>query len=150
MTKGLVMNVFGKLATFAAVIIVKGCSEPEEVDTEAVAEEFSERINGDNATAPASAQPTVVPPQAPSNGSANSSGLASNQYSATCDANKAAPFIGKVADESTRLEIMSVAGGASDVRFITPGADYVEPDANNPRLNLLLDQNDIIRDARCG
>jgi hypothetical protein len=45
---------------------------------------------------------------------------------------------------------MEVVGGANEVRFVPAGSPYVKPDATNPRLNLMLDAQNIIRDARCG
>ena len=59
-------------------------------------------------------------------------------------------FIGKPADEATRAAILVAATGAREVRFVPPGSDYIRPDPTNPRLNLMLDNTGIIRDARCG
>jgi GTPase Era involved in 16S rRNA processing len=61
------------------------------------------------------------------------------------------PFIGKLADEATRREIVTLLGRSDNVRIVTfdtPG--YINPNPKSPRLNLMLDAQSIIRDARCG
>ena len=45
---------------------------------------------------------------------------------------------------------MSAAEGASDVRFVDAGSEFIPPDPANPRLNIMLDARGIIRDAKCG
>ena len=144
------MNLTAKLACCAAIFSLAACSAPEETDTSAVADDFSARINGGNSAPQATATPTVVPPREGAAEGVYAPGTATDPQSQTCNANLMGPFIGRPADEATRLEVMSAAAGASDVRFITPGSDYIRPDATNPRLNLMLDRDGIIRDARCG
>jgi len=138
------------LAT-TALFTLSACNSNEPVDQTEVADEFASRINGDSAPAPeATVAPTVVPPREGAAEGAYSPGTATDPQARTCNANKMGPFIGRPADDATRLEVISAAAGAADVRFIAPGSDYVRPDPTNPRLNLMLDAQGIIRDARCG
>ena len=61
------------------------------------------------------------------------------------------PFIGKPADQATRAEIAKVLGRSDNLRFVLYGSNAsVNPDPTNPRLSLMLDDANIIRDARCG
>lgn len=60
------------------------------------------------------------------------------------------PFLGKPADDATRRAIMDATSDVREVRFITPGSDYIEPDPTHPRLNIMIDVTGVIRDARCG
>ena len=133
-----------------AIMALAACaSEPAEPSTEA-AEEFAARINGAGPTAGAGVAPTVAQPLEGAAEGAFSPGTATDPGSSTCAANAMGPFIGKEADDATRAQIMTAAAGASEVRFIPQGSPYVRPDPTNPRLNLMLDNLGIIRDARCG
>ena len=58
--------------------------------------------------------------------------------------------VGREADDATRAEITQIAVNARDVRFVAPSPTYIKPDPTSARLNLMLDANNIIRDARCG
>ena len=61
------------------------------------------------------------------------------------------PFIGKLADQATRAEIAKMLGRTDNLRFVTFGSvANVNPDPTNPRLSIMLDAQNIIRDARCG
>lgn len=120
-------------------------------DTES-ADDFAARI-GSGSDAP-EAQGTVAPQmQQTPPGAAPGPFVAGTQTdpNAACAANKVGAFIGKLADDPTRVEVQKAAVGASEVRFIGFGNDtFINPDPTNPRLNLMLDQQNIIRDARCG
>ena len=59
-----------------------------------------------------------------------------------------APFIGKQADDKTRIAIAKAAGGNA-VAVVAFGTEPAGSDPANPRLNLMLDQGGVIRDARC-
>ncbi|MFN7158653.1 MAG: signal recognition particle receptor subunit alpha, partial [Erythrobacter cryptus] len=53
--------------------------------------------------------------------------------------------------EVLSAEIVKVLGRSDNLRFVaygTPG--FVNPDPTNPRLSIMLDAQNIIRDARCG
>ena len=61
------------------------------------------------------------------------------------------PFIGKPADQATRAAIAAALGRTDNLRFVTYGSiGFVNPDPTNPRLSLMLDAQNVIRDARCG
>ena len=77
-------------------------------------------------------------------------GTATDPEAAICGAPSMGPFLGKLADEATRTAIMDTIGGANEVRFVEVGADQIQPDPTSARLNLMLDRQNIIRDARCG
>ena len=146
------MKTLASTASLVALLGLAACSQPQEANTDAVAEDFAARINGADAAPPveATATPTVVPPRENAAEGAFSQGTATDPQSVTCGANKMGPFLGKLADEATRLEVMNAAAGAAEVRFIAAGSEYIRPDSTNPRLNLMLDAQNIIRDARCG
>jgi hypothetical protein len=140
------------------------------------ADDFAARINGadPDANAPRSAPPVgqvqVAPPLTPEQASAQTlpppvvaqplpnpvpgtpvPSTASDANISVCGANLISDFIGKEADMDTRTAIMQAADGtAGSVRFAMPGGESVQPDPTNPRLNIMIDNLGIIRDARCG
>lgn len=116
------------------------------------ADAFAARIKGAsprpaaNATeAPRIAQP--LPGAAPG---PYAPGTATDPQARTCNAPAMGPYIGRQADDAVRAEIMQVIGGSNEVRFIQVGSAFIKPDATSARLNLMLDAQNIIRDARCG
>ncbi|MFU7528938.1 hypothetical protein [Qipengyuania sp. ASV99] len=145
------MKRFSILISASALLALAACSGAEDADATSETDDFAARINGANPAAPTGNQtPTVMPPRENAAEGAYSPGTATDPESATCGANVMGPYIGKVADDATRAAIVIAATGASDVRFILPGSEYIRPDPTNPRLNLMLDPQGIIRDARCG
>ncbi len=151
-----------RLLAATAMLALAACSsEPAPVDPAAEADAFAARINAGtptpspgSGTAPTAAA-TVAPRIAKSLPGAAPGpfmpGTQTDPASATCGANKMGPFIGKLADEATRKEIVTVLGRSKDVRFVAYGSGgFINPDPSNPRLNLMLDAQNIIRDARCG
>ena len=160
------------LASVPALLVLTACGGAETPDAASEADEFAARINGTAsaeqaepvAPAPGSGPsaapdavetyappaPTVAPPRTDAAPGAFAPGTATDPASATCGANKMGPFMGRLADDATRANIMSAAAGAADVRFIEAGSEYIRPDVSNPRLNIMLDVQGIIRDARCG
>ncbi|MCK0128504.1 hypothetical protein [Erythrobacter sp. F6033] len=154
-----------KRASLAAIglMMVAACGEKPDnaATTNAAAEDFAARINGPDGAAKANTSgtaatpstavsPTVAQPLPNAAAGAFVAGTATDPNAVTCDANKMGPFIGRVADAPTRTDIEIVASAGREIRFIRPGAETIAPDATNPRLNLMLDSQDIIRDARCG
>jgi len=153
------------LLTAAAAMALAACSsEPEPADqatqAQAEADAFAQRIKA-GAPAPATSgaapapQATAAPRIAqPLPGAAPGPfmpGTATDPAAAKCGANLMGPFIGKLADEPTRLAIVQTLGRSDNLRFVAFGSGgFINPDATNPRLNLMLDQQNIIRDARCG
>lgn len=147
----------------SVLLILAACgSDPNaDANANAAAEDFAARINGvgDGAnnnppttgdTPRAVASPTVAAPLPDAAEGAFAAGTATDPASTTCGANKMGPFVGQVADVRTRIDIEDVAGPGREIRFLRPGGAFVQPDATNPRLNIMLDSQDIIRDARCG
>lgn len=119
------------------------------------ADDFASRINGGK---PAAASPNVEATIAPTiaqplPGAAPGPyvpGTLTDPQSSICAANLMEPFIGKPADEATRNAILEAATGAGSVRFVLPGSAVVNPDPTSPRLSIMIDNLNIIRDARCG
>ncbi|GMN01596.1 hypothetical protein [Erythrobacter sp. MTPC3] len=142
-------------------------NDPAAGETDTDAADFAARINNGTAASsepaanavqaplaqqsPNVAQP-IPPAPAPANAApgAFAAGTATDPASATCNANRMGPFIGKVADSRTRVDIEDTAGPGAQIRFVRPGGDYIAPNPESPRLNMMLDNQDIIRDARCG
>lgn len=134
----------------ASLIVLSACSDGADVPAGNSAEDFAARINGGQA---GSAQGTVAPSVAePLPGAAPGPYTPGTHTDPTvaCGANVMGPYLGKSADEATRREIVDVIGGTNAVRFVMPGGAYIEPDPFSERLNLMLDAQGIIRDARCG
>ncbi|WP_299295277.1 hypothetical protein [uncultured Erythrobacter sp.] len=133
----------------AALLVLTACGNTAEQPSSNTAEDFAARINGGQQSAQGTVEPTIAQPK---------QGAAPGPYTpgtqtdpnVTCGANVMGPYIGQVADEATRSEIMGVIAGTNEVRFISPGGDFIRPDPTHPRLNLMLDATGVIRDARCG
>lgn len=128
-----------------------GGNEPETPET---ADDFAARINGGApAASPVPAgegkPPLIAEPLPDAAPGMFEAGSATDPATATCSANLMGPFLNRLADEPTRLAIQQAAVNASAIRFLEPGSGLV-PDVNNPRLNLMLDNTGVIRDARCG
>ncbi len=136
------------------LLALAACGGTTEPSTDSAADDFAARINsGGNAAAAPAAEPTPSQVAAPLPNAAEGAfvaGTATDPQSSTCGANQMGQFLGQVADDATRNAIMQVAPETSNVRFILPGSDYVNPDPTSPRLNLMLDAANVIRDARCG
>jgi hypothetical protein len=149
------------LITAAATAALAACSsEPAPADPAAEADAFAQRIKSGtpaaSAPAPAPAPAATAAPRIaqPMPGAAPGPfmpGTATDPASAKCGANQMGPFIGKLADEPTRLAIVKTLGRSDQIRFVAFGSGgFINPDATNPRLSLMLDAQGIIRDARCG
>ncbi|WP_296716820.1 hypothetical protein [Erythrobacter sp.] len=140
------------LALPLALALTACGSEPDPVANDA--DSFAARINQNGGATPAP-QGTVAPKVAETLPGAApgpfAAGTLTDPASANCGANMMGPFIGKPADDATRTEIVKALGRSDNLRFVaygTPG--YVNPDATNPRLSLMLDAQNVIVDARCG
>jgi hypothetical protein len=78
-------------------------------------------------------------------------GTLTDPASRACGATLMGPFIGKLADQATRAQIANLLGRTDNLRFVAPSAGLnINPDPTNPRLSIMLDAQNIIRDARCG
>lgn len=147
------------LALLLPVLVLAACgSEPENAGADE-AKSFSNRIGANGATpapAPAPAPAATVAPkvEAPKPNVAPGAftrGTATDPQAAFCGATKMGPYLGKLADQPTRAAIAQTLGRNDNLRFVAFGtAEYVNPDPTNPRLSIMLDAQNIIRDARCG
>lgn len=143
--------------SLAAVLALSACgsnSAPAEKQS-SEADDFAARINGGDKTAAAPPQvaatvaPQVVPAAEGVAPGPFAAGTATDPNSA-CNANRFASFLGQTPSAEVRAQIMEAAGDISEVRFIAPGSDYIKPDPTNPRLNLMIAVDGVIRDIRCG
>ena len=135
---------------FAAISLAACGSGAEEPANDA--DSFAARIGKQEAAAdPATANaPKIAQPLPGAAPGPYAQGSLTDPASQNCGAPKMAPFIGKVADQATRAEVAKVLGRTDNLRFVVYGSGDVRPDATNPRLSLMLDEQNIIRDARCG
>jgi len=143
------------LAAFSlavAALALTACgSEPDSTVNDA--DSFAARIKqNDKPPAPqGTVAPKVAQPMPDAAPGPFVPGTQTDPAAKTCGANRMGPFIGKLADDATRAEFVKVLGRSDNLRFIAFGSNaYINPDPTNPRLNLMLDAQDIIRDARCG
>ena len=139
---------------FAALTLAACGSEPDKTANDA--DRFAARIN-QNATpgatpAPeATATPKIAEPLPGAVPGPFAAGTQTDPAAKTCGANLMGPFIGKPADQATRAAIAAALGRTDNLRFVTYGSvGFVNPDPTNPRLSLMLDAQNVIRDARCG
>lgn len=145
---------FRALSLALAALALAACgSETAEPGNDA--DSFAARIGKGEATpdpAPAgTVPPTIATPLPGAAPGPFTPGTLTDPAAKTCGAPLMGPFIGKLADQATRAEIAKVLGRTDNLRFVaygTPG--NVNPDPTNPRLSLMLDAQNIIRDARCG
>ncbi len=147
----------GLCLSLAALALSACGSEPAQPANDA--EDFASRIGGAQAspapgTAPApaaTATPRIAEPLPGAAPGPFARGTLTDPASATCGAPLMGPFIGKLADQATRAEIAKMLGRTENLRFVAFGAaGNVNPDPTNPRLSIMLDAQNIIRDARCG
>lgn len=94
--------------------------------------------------------PTVATPLPRSQPGANAAGSIGGVQSAACGADLVGDFLGQKADLATKAEINRVAKTASDVRFIDASVQSLRADPASARLNIMIDNLGVIRDARCG
>lgn len=142
---------------FAALTLTACGSEPEQPGNDA--DSFAARIGQAEATptpgaapvAAATNAPTVAQPLPGAVPGPFARGTLTDPASKTCGAPLMGPFIGKLADQTTRSEIAAALGRTDNLRFVAfGGGGNVNPDPTNPRLSIMLDAQNIIRDARCG
>lgn len=138
----------------AALTLAACGSEPDPAANDA--DSFAARINqsatpGATPAPEATATPTVAKPLPGAAPGAFAAGTQTDPAAKTCGANLMGPFIGKPADQATRAAIAAALGRTDNLRFVAYGsAGFVNPDPTNPRLSLMLDAQNVIRDARCG
>ena len=153
MTKRIHLTALLPLSLTALALNACG-SEPDPAANDA--DSFAARIN-QNATpgatpAPeATATPKIAEPLPGAAPGPFAAGTQTDPAAKTCGANLMGPFIGKPADQATRAAIAAALGRTDNLRFVTYGSvGFVNPDPTNPRLSLMLDAQNVIRDARCG
>lgn len=136
----------------AAIALAACGSEAGEPSNDA--DSFAARIGqGTPSPTPApsgTVAPTVAKPMPGAAPGAFVEGTLTDPASKNCGANLMGPFIGKLADQPTRAEVVKVLGRTDNLRFVAFGGGNVNPDSTNPRLSIMLDAQNIIRDARCG
>ncbi len=138
----------------AAALALAACgSEPEKPGNDA--DSFAARINASEASPTPNPSATATPQIAQTLPGAApgpfAEGTLTDPASKTCGAPLMGPFIGKLADQTVRAEIAKALGRTDNLRFVTYGSTAnVNPDPTNPRLSVMLDAQNIIRDARCG
>ncbi len=155
------MTTATRLSAFAlpalALALAACGSEPAQPGNDA--DSFAARIGAGQATPAPGAAPAPAATATPQIGEplpgaapgAFARGTLTDPAAATCGAPLMASFIGKVADQATRAEIARMLGRTDNLRFITFGSTgNVNPDPTNPRLSIMLDGQNVIRDARCG
>jgi len=100
------------------------------------------------ATPAPAAAPAGAPTDAPV---AFTRGTMSDPDSAICGAPLMAAFLGKLADQPTRVAIVQAIGRTDNLRFVTIGSEAnLVPDPASQRLSVMLDAQGIIREAHCG
>lgn len=143
------------LLTLLPAIALAACgSAPKQPGNDA--ETFAARIGATPTPAPATASAATATPQgaAPSpsaSPAAFTRGTMTDPDAAICGAPLMVPFVGKLADQSTRAAIAQALGRTENLRFVAQeGVAALQPDPASPRLLVLVDAQGIIRDARCG
>lgn len=129
-------------------LLLGACGGPEDGTG---ADDFASRIKSGTPAATPSVAPSVaqtLPGAAPG---PFTRGTLTDPAAKTCGATLMGPFIGKLADQPTRAAIVETLGRKANLRFVAYGSiGNVNPDPTNPRLSIMLDAQNIIRDARCG
>lgn len=143
------------ILAFAAIALTACGSEPGQPGNDA--DSFAARIGQVEATPTATpalaatAAPAIAQPMPGAAPGAFARGTLTDPASKTCGAPLMGSFIGKLADQATRADIAKTLGRTDNLRFVAFGSTAtVNPDATNPRLSIMLDAQNIIRDARCG
>lgn len=153
------MMTISKIATIACfgalALAVSACSgAADEADTAGEADSFAARINSSGGTAPVAQATTPARIAEPRPGAVPGPYLPGTQTdpaSRTCGANLMGEFMGRVADAATRRAVVEALGRSDNLRFVLAGSPTnIDPDPSHPRLNLMLDAQNVIRDARCG
>ncbi len=140
---------------FAALALAACGGDPAQPANDA--ESFAERIGqgeaapGANPNPAATEAPRIAKPLPGAARGPFAEGTLTDPAAKTCGAPLMGPFIGKLADQATRADIAQVLGRTRNLRFVAYGSGQnVNPDPTNPRLSIMLDAQNIIRDARCG
>ena len=147
---GPIMTKLSAILAAASLLALSACGGGTEDSSGNTAAEFAARINGGQKSA---AEGSVAPGVAQPGPDAATGPYTPGTYTdpaVVCGANVLGPYIGQAASEETRAEILGMIAGSNEVRFISPGGTFINPDPTHPRLNVMLDATGVIRDARCG
>jgi hypothetical protein len=155
------MTTTARAFAIAFAISLSACGSEPAQRPASDADSFAARIGqGTAAAAPdaalspaaaATATPQVAQPLPGAAPGPFARGTLTDPAAKTCGAPLMAPFIGRQADQATRAQIAQALGRTDNLRFVAHGSGgYVNPDPTNPRLSIMLDAQNIIRDARCG
>jgi hypothetical protein len=131
---------FGAFVLPALALAISACgTAPSQSGNDA--ESFADRIGTGDAT--------------PGAGTPAPAGTTTPQIAETLPGAAPGPFsrgtLTDPADQPTRAEIARKLGRTDNLRFVAYGSiGNVNPDPTNPRLSIMLDAQNIIRDARCG
>jgi len=146
---GPIMTKLSAILAALSLLALSACGGAAE-NSNKTAEDFAARINGGQQQASqGSVAPTIAQPRPGAAPDPYTPGTQTDPNVA-CGANVMGPYIGQIASKETRAEIFGIIAGTNEVRFITPGGAFINPDPTHPRLNLMLDAAGVIRDARCG
>lgn len=149
------MNTSTAILISPILLCLAACEERPQSGSNS-ADDFAARINGGEKPGPAPVvkatnAPTIAKPLPGAVEGAYVPGTLTDPNSSICGANLMGEFLGKQADDATRSAVMEAANGtAQSVRFVLPGSATVNPDPTNPRLSIMIDNLNVIRDARCG
>jgi len=140
-----------RAAPFALAVITLGACGSNADRPANDADSFAARIGSGEVGPAATVAPRVAAPLPGAAPGPFAPGTLTDPASVNCGANLMGPFIGKLADQPTRVEIITALGRNDNLRFVPFGSiGTVNPDPTNPRLSIMLDAQNIIRDARCG
>ena len=169
-----IASVLSAVAGFGFVGLgLSGCSEqgaPDDADiADTMAQDYAARIKGEAGGQTASSQPGVVsnpgvdPAQPPAPANAPSVAVAppsaatgpyapgtATDPNTACNAGLFAAFLGQAPSAQVRAQIAERAVDLPEVRYIPAGSEFIKPDPTNPRLNIMIAVDGIIRDIRCG
>lgn len=145
-----------RIAIISSILILGACGAPTAPDNSEVSD-YASRIKLEGKTAEEAANnaepnPETLAKAESAEAAAQASGSASAVESGSvgnCGAPKVAPFFGRRADDQTRAAVIAALAPQKTVRFVDTGL-AIKPNPEATRLNVIIDTNGIIRDARCG
>lgn len=135
-----------RLIIALVALSVVACGEPQQAET---AEEFAARVQGQQTTA----EPSGVIAQDPAANEAepaiNETGNSIDPQAASCGAPAAAKYLGQGLNDVISRGIHDVIPEGTRVRVLKPGSTMVA-NPGSDRLNVIIDNDGIITDFRCG
>ena len=143
-------------APFVLGFILAACSAEPQGDTDS-AEEFAARINGAEPVAPPTVTTPTAPQSAPPRPQAEvdamigpvEKGTMTAPDSASCGAAAGEDWLGRKFTPAMTAQIDAIVPKGGSVRVLENGQPITGLKTSD-RLNVMLDENGIIRDFRCG